>query len=237
MNTTRIVLVETSHPGNIGAAARAMKNMGLNDLALVRPKHFPHAEATARASGADDVLARASVYEDLTDAIAQCPMVYAASARQRSIRWPEASPSEAARNIVSLKDERPCAVVFGPETSGLDNADIALAQSFLCIPSVPEFGSLNLAMAVQVVAYELRLAGIVSEPAAAPPEALASQKDLESYYAHLETCLRESGFLNPASPRHLMQRLRRLYARALPSQNEINILRGMLAALWSDKRR
>lgn len=235
MNTTRIVLVETSHPGNIGAAARAMKNMGLNDLALVRPRHFPHAEATARASGADDVLARASVHERLEDAIADCPLVYAASARQRSIRWPEASPRGAALNIVELADERPCAVVFGPETSGLDNADIALAQSLLCIPSVPEFGSLNLAMAVQVVAYELRLAGLNSQPPTQPPEALASQDELENYYVHLETCLRESGFLNPASPRHLMQRLRRLYARALPSQNEINIMRGMLVALWSDK--
>ena len=231
---TRIVLVETSHPGNIGAVARAIKNMALTDLVLVRPKHFPHADATARASGADDVLARARVVDSLDQALADCTMAFASSARQRTIRWPELTPREAAAAIAAQPAGGRAAVVFGPETSGLTNEHIARCQRLVVIPSAPEFPSLNLAMAVQVIAYEIRLASTTSAPAGAAttPAPLA---DLENYYAHLERVLRASGFLDPANPRHLMQRLRRLYARAEPDQNEVNILRGVLTAVWDDR--
>ncbi|MEO1035724.1 MAG: RNA methyltransferase, partial [Pseudomonadota bacterium] len=164
---TRIVLVETSHPGNIGAVARAIKNMGINDLALVRPKYFPHADATARASGADDVLARASVVDTLDEALAGCTLSFAASARQRTIRWPEVAPREAAATIAAQPADARAAVVFGPETSGLTNEHIARCQRLVFIPSSPAFPSLNLAMAVQVIAYEVRLAALSPPPPAA----------------------------------------------------------------------
>ncbi len=235
---TKIVLVETSHPGNIGAAARAMKNMGLAELVLVRPKHFPHAEATARASGADDVLARASVYDTLADALADSVYSVAASARQRTISWPEFEPEEAARRLVSESTATTkTAVVFGPETSGLRNDDLELCQALICIPSVADFPSLNLAMAVQLISYEIRLASRDAKPAGPVRESpLATHAELENFFQHLETSLSESGFLNPRSPRKLMPRLRRLFARALPDQNEVNILRGILASLWTDRR-
>ncbi len=236
---TRIVLVETSHAGNIGAAARAMKNMGLRDLALVKPKKFPHAEATARASGADDVLARATVCDSLAEALEPCSYAVAASARRRTISWPEYEPREAAGVLHEHNREGRTAIVFGPETSGLCNEDLALCQALVCIPSDPEFPSLNLAMAVQLLSYELRLAQPEREPtlSQAREVPLATHKELESFYGHLEKVLTESGFIDSRNPRHLMRRLRRLFARSLPDQNEINILRGILAALWTDKNR
>lgn len=234
---TRIVLVETSHPGNIGAVARAIKNMGLSDLVLVAPKHFPHADATARASGADDVLARARVTATLDEALADVTIAFAASARQRTIRWPEATPREAATQVAAAAaGGGRAAVVFGPETSGLTNDHIARCQRLIVIPSDAEFPSLNLAMAVQVIAYELRLAGLDAAPMAEPREPLARHEDLENFYAHLEQVLLASGFIDPNNPRHLMQRLRRLFARAEPDQNDVNILRGILTALWDDRR-
>ncbi|MEO0997001.1 MAG: RNA methyltransferase [Pseudomonadota bacterium] len=232
----RIVLVETSHPGNIGATARAMKNMGLSDLVLVRPAVFPDAEATARASGADDVLARARVVDRLDEALADCVYTVAASARQRTIAWPEYEPREAAAALLQHAASGRVAAVFGREKSGLTNDELARAQALLTIPSVPSFASLNLAMAVQVVAYELRLAAREPRAAKAANDVpLATQAELAHYFVHLERVLTESGFLNPDNPRHLMRRLRRLYARALPDQNEINILRGILSSLWPAK--
>ncbi len=235
--SARIILVETSHPGNIGAAARAMKNMALTDLCLVQPKHFPHADATARASGADDVLARASVFDSLEAALADCQYAFAASARQRTIEWPEYSPVEAAEKVGSLPGDVLCAFVFGPETSGLTNEHIGLCQGLICIPTNPEFGSLNLAMAVQVVAYQLLIgAGAESARVRPPAEPLAKQAELEHFYAHLEQVLLEHAFLDPENPRHLMQRIRRLFARAEPTGNEVNILRGIIAALTAAPR-
>lgn len=236
---TKIVLVETSHPGNIGAAARAMKNMGLSDLVLVNPVEFPHAQATARASGADDVLARATVVSRLEEALADCVWSAAASTRQRTITWPALEPREAARKLVCesrANDGAKTAVVFGPEKSGLSNEHLGLCQALLNIPSVAHFSSLNLAMAVQIVAYELRLA-IRAEPAPAATvreTPLATHAEIEHYYQHLEKVLIEAEFLNPDNPRNLMQRLRRLFARAEPDQNEINILRGILTAVWRE---
>jgi len=228
----RIILVGTTHPGNIGACARAMKNMGLSDLALVRPRHFPHEDATARASGATDVLEAARVVETLDEALADCIYVAGASARSRTIGWPTMLPRECAAELLRQAQTGKVAVVFGPEKSGLTNDDLDRCHTLLTIPTNPDFSSLNLAMAVQVLTYELRVATLEGPPPTFEPEApLASGADLERFYEHLEQVLRNSGFLDPANPRHLMRRLRRLFVRAAPDSNELNILRGILAAV------
>ena len=228
----RIVLVGTTHPGNIGASARAMKNMGVTDLALANPRYFPHEEATARASGAADVLERATVVESLSEAIADCVYVVGTSARARAIDWPSMEPRACAAKLRAEAQRGPVAVVFGPEKSGLSNADLDLCDTLLTIPTDPDFSSLNLAMAVQVVTYELRAA---QEPAIDPEEQsgtpLATSGDTERFYEHLERVLTDIGFLDPDNPRHLMRRLRRLFIRARLDQNEINILRGILTAV------
>lgn len=229
--TIRIVLVGTTHPGNIGAVARAMKNMGLADLALVRPKYFPHEDATARASGAEDLLESARVTDDLGTALADCRFVAGASARARTIDWPTLAPRECARRLVEESASGAVAVVFGPEKSGLTNEDLDRCHALLSIPADPAFSSLNLAMAVQIICYELRLATQQADRTAPRDVPLASAEELERFYAHLEQVLTESGFLDPENPRFLMRRLRRLFARALPDQNEVNILRGILASL------
>lgn len=235
----RIILVGTTHPGNIGAVARAMKNMGQSDLVLVNPRYFPHEDATARASGADDILASARVVSTLDEALADCVYVAGASARSRTIGWPSMAPRDCAGRLhrESLKGQ--VAAVFGPEKSGLTNDDLDRCHTLLTIPTEPGFGSLNLAMAVQILTYELRIAAI-DEQDSGPmsddmPEApLASGEELEYFYAHLEQVLTVSGFLDPDNPRVLMRRLRRLFLRAEPDQNEINILRGILASLDPD---
>ena len=154
----RIVLVETSHPGNIGASARAMKTMGFDDLVLVAPQEFPCAEATARASGADDVLSRARVVESLSEAIADCGFIVGASARSRSLPWPTVDPRTCARTVVTEAADNTVAIVLGPEHSGLTNEDLGVCQQLVQIPANPDYSSLNLAMAVQVLCYELRMA-------------------------------------------------------------------------------
>ncbi len=230
--TVRIVLVGTTHPGNIGAVARAMKNMGLDDLALVNPKHFPHEDATARASGASDILDIAKVVATLAEALTDCVYVAGASARSRAIDWPSMGPRDCAERMVVESREGKVAAVFGPEKTGLHNEDLDLCHTLLTIPTNPQFPSLNLAMAVQVFAYEMRMArhleigpGFESE---APP---ATGGEMENFYAHLEQVTRDIGFLDPENPRHLMRRLRRLFVRARPDKNEVNILRGILAAV------
>lgn len=231
----RIVLVGTTHPGNIGAVARAVKNMGLADLALVRPRYFPHDEATARASGADDVLQSAAVHDSLADAIADCVYTIGASARPRTINWPTLDVRDAAARIVAESGQGNVAVVFGPEKTGLENADLDLCDALLSIPANPDFSSLNLAMAVQVVTYEIRAAGTLKQPQYVADAPLATSDELEHFYAHLERVLTDVGFLDPDNPRHLMRRLRRLYIRARPDQNEVNILRGFLSAIERDR--
>jgi TrmH family RNA methyltransferase len=230
--SVRIVLVNTTHPGNIGAVARAMKNMGLRGLYLVDPAIYPSAEATARASGADDVLAEAVVCGELRQAIEDCPLVIGASARTRAIDCPRLTPRECAALIRAHAG--PAAVVFGREHSGLSNAELDLCHYQLSIPVDPAFPSLNLAAAVQIFAYEHRLAGSGAPEAAsaAVPTALSvSSEEMERFYQHLEQVIIEIGFLDPTRPRHLMRRLRRLYNRARPDQNEMNILRGILTAM------
>jgi len=229
---TRIVLVGTTHPGNIGAVARAMKNMGLDDLVLVRPRYFPHDEAVARSSGAEDLLERARVVDTLAEALADCTYVAGASARSRTIGWPSLTPRQCAARLLAESGSGCPAVVFGPEKSGLSNADLDLCHTLLTIPTNPAFSSLNLAMAVQVMTYELRVAGMSGEPETRESDVrLATGEELEHFYHHLEQVLTASRFLDPDNPRHLMRRLRRLFARAMPDENEINILRGIFASL------
>ena len=230
--TIRIVLVGTTHPGNIGAVARAMKNMGLTDLRLVRPKYFPHEEATARASGASDILEQARVTDTLAEALADCVYVAATSARSRTINWPSMGPRDCAERMIMERANGPVACVFGPEKTGLHNDDLDLCHTLLTIPTDPGFSSLNLAMAVQVVTYELRVAGMLDEgpvfDVEAPP---ATGEEMERFYTHLEQVMRDIEFLDPDNPRHLMRRMRRLFIRARPDKNEINILRGILSAI------
>lgn len=228
----RIVLVEPSHPGNIGASARAMKNMGLDDLCLVRPRLFPHGDATARASGADDVLHRTRVVENLESALSDCGFVVGASARKRSLPWPALSTRDSAAKLAAMRIVCPVALVFGREKSGLTNDELKRCNALTTIPASPGYPSLNLAMAVQILAYELWLATGEIADALNPPDAPpATASELELFFEHLERILLETGFLNPDNPRHLMLRLRRLFLRAQLDKNEINILRGILAAV------
>ncbi|MEW6613059.1 MAG: RNA methyltransferase [Pseudomonadota bacterium] len=231
LQQVRVVLVETSHPGNIGATARAMKNMGLRQLVLVRPKYFPHPDATALASGADDILEQARLADSLTDAVADCHFVIGTSARPRRGEWPCFDARAAALRVAGAVALGPCAVIFGRERTGLTNAELDHCHALMQIPSNPDYSSLNLAQAVQVVAYELRMAACgAPEPQQRqhPPAAAA---DMERFYEHLERVMLRSGFLDPANPRHLLSRLRRLFDRAAVDRNEVNILRGILAAV------
>ena len=228
----RIVLVETTHPGNIGAVARAMKNMGLDELALVKPKHFPHKDATARASGAVGVLKNALVVASLREALTDCVYVAGASARPRTIEWPSMGPRECAQRLQLESEVGSVAAVFGPEKSGLHNDDLDLCHTLLTIPTDPDFSSLNLAMAVQVLCYELRVAGTVDAGPVVESEASpATAAEMEHFYTHLEQVMTDIKFLDTDNPRYLMRRLRRLFNRARPDKNEVNILRGLLTAV------
>ncbi len=233
IDNIRIVLVGTTHAGNIGGAARAMKTMSLRHLRLVEPRAFPSAEASARAAGADDVLANAGVYPDLGQALADCGTVVGTSARLRTLPWPVLEPRTAAAMLVTAAAGGPVAAVFGREHAGLSNRELEHCSHLVHIPTDGEFGSLNLAAAVQVLAYEIKLAaretGAGIELAADSPPATHAER--ERFYEHLERTLIEIGFLDPANPRHVMRRLRRLFNRAAPEQTEINILRGMLTAV------
>ena len=233
LSDIRVVLVQPSHPGNIGASARAMKNMGLSRLYLVRPKVFPSAEATAMASGADDVLAAATVCDTLEQALHGCGFVVGASARTRRLPWPALDPRECAQRVVEERERTQVALVFGREKSGLTNDELERCHYLVTIPGNPEYRSLNLAAAVQIIAYEVFTAAREPGPddaahAAEPP---ATADDMEQFYAHLQRVLIETGFLDPDNPRHLIRRLRRLFNRARPDKNEVNILRGILTSV------
>jgi len=225
----RIVLVEPSHPGNIGAAARAMKTMGLDALSLVAPLQFPHADATARAAGAGDLLAKATVCTTLDEALAGCRLVIGSSTRSRSLDWPPLTPREAAVRLHSATADGPVALLFGRERSGLSNAELDRCQAWVTIPTAPGYGSLNLAAAVQVLAYELRLARLEHpEPELRHDSRPATADELAGFFSHLEQTLVTVGFLDPQQPGRVMRRLRRLFARAGPEEVEIHILRGIL---------
>jgi tRNA (cytidine32/uridine32-2'-O)-methyltransferase len=236
----RIVLVGTTHPGNIGAAARAMHTMGLSRLYLVNPKNFPCAEATARASGADHLLAQAEICSSLRQAVAGCHLVFGLSARPRNIAWPSLEARDCGALAVAEAAAGEVAIVFGCEHSGLSNAELDHCHYLVHIPSNPEYRSLNLAAAVQVMAYEVRVAFLTSLTSLAnvPSDApLASTDKVEGFFAHLEQALVEIGFLDPDNPRLLMRRLRRLFLRARLDSQEINILRGILTAAQGKARK
>ena len=235
----RIVLVAPSHPGNIGAAARAMKNMALGTLVLVNPRQFPHPEATARASGADDVLAAARVVTSLQEALSGCGYVAATTSRDRDQYFRVVDVRVAAERVVDESRRSPAAVVFGAERTGLTNEELETAHALIRIPASPAYPSLNLAMAVQLVAYELfRASGAAAPPSAAPVAApLATAQELERLYAHFAQVLEDIDFRDRTqSGTHLMSRIRRFLQRAELDQNEANILRGVLTAVQKRRR-
>jgi tRNA (cytidine32/uridine32-2'-O)-methyltransferase len=229
----RIVLVGTQHPGNIGSAARAMKTMGLARLALVAPERFPHAEADALAAGADDVLAGAEVHPDLASAIADCRLVFGCTARSRRIALDEHLPRDAAGQLLAAaRGGVEVALVFGRERTGLTNEELQLCHAAVHIPANPDYSSLNLAAAVQVLAYELRmgaLAGVPLDLQDAQREPPASHAQMESFFAQLAETLDAIDFHKGRSPDAAMHKLRRLFLRAGMDEREVRILRGVLA--------
>ncbi len=227
----RIVLVQTTHPGNIGAAARAMLTMGLERLVLVSPLHFPSAEATARATGAEPVLAQAQVVPTLAEALAGCVLAVGLTARPRAFAGRALPLSEAAVEAIGRAADGDVALVFGSEMSGLSNEELAQCSVAATIPANPEFGSLNVAAAVQVAAYELRQAVGLSTTWTAPRFAPAAHDEIEGLYEHAARTFTAMRFLDPANPRRLMPRLRRLFGRAGLEHEEVNILRGILARI------
>ncbi|WP_263772719.1 RNA methyltransferase [Propionivibrio soli] len=229
----RIVLSHTSHPGNIGAAARAMKTMGLSRLFLVNPKSFPDVQASARAAGADDVLSRTTVCASLDEALAGTIFAVAVSARHRNLGPEPVSARDAGPELLAAAERGDVALVFGNETAGLSNAEVQRCQKTAFIAANPEYSSLNLGAAVQVLCYELRQAAFAGKPPivtkAVPfSSPLAGNDDLERFYAHLERVMVRTRFLNPQQPRRLMSKLRRLFGRAAVERDEMNILRGIL---------
>lgn len=226
----RIVLVDTSHPGNIGAAARALKTMGLSRLALVRPKAFPHREASALATNALDVLASARVCATLDEALAGTVLSVAMSARPRDLSHAARDARAAAAEIVAGAHGGEVALVFGNETAGLSNEDVLKCSGLATIPSDPECSSLNVAQAVQVMAYEVRMAAGASAPPRERVTEAATHEEIEAFYAAFEASIVNSGFLDPKAPRRLMERMRRMFARTRLEREEVNILRGLLAA-------
>ena len=232
LENIRIVLVNTSHPGNIGAVARAMKNMGLGRLYLVAPQQFPDEQANWRAVSAEDVLDNAIITETLEEAVGDCQFVVGTSARGRRIPWPLLDPRRCAQQMDGESDQGEVAVLFGREDRGLTNDELKVCNLHLNIPTSGEYSSLNLAMAVQVVCYELRMVldmpDLPVDQDAQWDASFATRDNMERFYAHLEQTLIDVGFLNPAVPRQLMLRLRRLYSRVRLDDMELRILRGIL---------
>ena len=242
MSSLRIVLVNTSHPGNIGGVARAMKNMGFSDLHLVSPGRFPDREADWRAAGAADLLESVTVVKSLAEAIADCQLVIGTSARGRSIPWPLLDPRRCAeRAHEAIGQGEQVAIVFGREDRGLTNEELQACNLHLHVPTHADYTSLNLAMAVQIVVYELRMLSLAGElpgdECADWDAAFSTSENMERYYEHLEQTLVEIGFLDPAAPRQLMARLRRLYGRVRLDEMELNILRGILTETQNSIRK
>ncbi|MFT5573656.1 MAG: tRNA (cytidine32/uridine32-2'-O)-methyltransferase [Cryomorphaceae bacterium] len=232
LNRIRIVLVRTFHPGNIGSAARSMKTMGLSDLCLVAPKQFPSKEANKMAAGAEDMLAKVSVKSSLDDAIRDCTVVIASTARIRGYDLPELNPEQAAQMLVSGAKSSPVALIFGPERMGLHNDDIKLAKYRVTIPANPEYNSLNMAAAVQTLSYEIYKNSTIEAPIAAVQRGcdLPSSDDIELLFEHLEKVLKDIGFLRPHQGETLL-RIRHLLNRTEPNKLEVKLLRGILSSI------
>lgn len=235
LENIRIVLVRTYHPGNIGSAIRAMKTMGLTQLVLVEPRDYPSDEANKMASSAEDLLEHAVVVDSLYEAVNDCELVIACTARPRTFDLPVLEPESAAKQLYQTAETRPVALVFGPERMGLHNDDIQLAHYRVTIPANPDYSSLNLASAVQILCYELRKQIAVTDDAsdvlAETPRVLPNIAQRENFYETLEVVLNDSGFVNQQHPGQLMQKLRRFFSRAEMDESELNILRGALAAI------
>ncbi|NRQ44407.1 tRNA (cytosine(32)/uridine(32)-2'-O)-methyltransferase TrmJ [Rheinheimera sp. YQF-2] len=229
----RIILVGTTHTGNIGSVARAMKTMGLSALYLVAPKELPDGQAYALSAGASDILANAKVFDTLQDAISDCGLVVGSSARSRTLSWPMLEPRECGIKAVQEAATQPVALVFGRESSGLSNEELQLCNYHVCIPANPEYSSLNLAMAVQIITYEVRMARLqqASQPQAVEEAAYPSSEQMHSFYQHLEQTLNDTGFIIKQHPGVVMTKLKRLFTRARPEEAEYNILRGILTSV------
>jgi len=230
LNSIRVVLLETSHPGNIGASARAMKTMGLTHLYLVSPRTFPDKRAIEMAAGADDMLENAVVVSSLKEALHGCQLILMTSARPRELDLPGLTPETAAMRMSEMPDEANIALVFGRERTGLTNDELLHGHYHVEIPTNPAYSSLNLSQAVQIIAYEVAKQVLVptSELAPKKQEELATSEQVEQYYEHLEDVLRVIDFLKPSNPKHVMHRLRRLFNRAKLEVTEVNVLRGIL---------
>ncbi len=232
LDNVRIVLSHTSHPGNIGAAARAMKTMGLRSLYLIQPKTFPDSEAEARAAHATDILQQAQVCTELHEALDQTVLAAAVTARPRELSHEVFDARQGARELLRYAHQQPVAVLFGRESSGLSTSEVHKCQIIIHIPANPQYPSLNLASAVQVMSYELRMALVEQTTAHAPVTGSpANFNELESLYMHLETLMISSGFMDQDKPKLLMPRVRRMFARARLEKEEVQILRGLLTAL------
>lgn len=242
LNSIRIVLVATSHPGNIGSTARAMKTMGLNSLYLVSPKSFPDYKAREMAAGADDVLETAVVTETLDEALVGCQLILATSARPRGLSLPGLIPASSAELVSKQAESTQIAIVFGREHAGLTNEELLKCHYHIHIPSNPEYSSLNLSQAVQIVAYELRMKLLAPKAEVAiRSDEYATADEVEQFYEHLKEVFIEIKFLREANPRRLMQRVRRLFNRVNLEKMEVSILRGMLSQVqksleWASKR-
>ncbi|AKJ42988.1 tRNA (cytidine/uridine-2'-O-)-methyltransferase TrmJ [Pragia fontium] len=238
LDNVRIVLVETSHTGNMGSTARAMKTMGLTNLYLVNPLVKPDSQAIALAAGASDIIGRASIVDTLDEALVGCRLVIGTSARSRTLQWPMLEPRECGVKMTQEAQQAPVALVFGRERVGLTNDELQKCHYHVAIPANPDYSSLNLAMAVQILAYEIRVAWldrqVESQPVpelAEPEQAYPLAEDLERFYQHLQTVLLNIGFIRAAHPGQVMNKLRRLINRARPESQELNILRGILSAI------
>ncbi|MFC0117605.1 tRNA (cytosine(32)/uridine(32)-2'-O)-methyltransferase TrmJ [Pseudoalteromonas xiamenensis] len=233
LSDIRIVLVNTSHSGNIGSVARAMKTMGLSKLYLVDPACEVDSHASALAAGATDVLGASQTVATLQEAIADCSLVIGTSARSRTLSWPMVEPRECADKLVAEAVNGPVALVFGRENSGLTNEELQLCNYHVCIPANPEYSSLNLAMAVMTLSYEIRMSHLATQDKVIEEDDVRypTQQQMDLFFEHLEKTLNETGFIIKQHPGIVMTRLRRLFTRARPEDQELNILRGILTSI------
>ena len=235
MKNIRIILIETSHPGNIGATARAMKNMGLTELILVNPKQYPCAEATARAAGADSILAQAKVCQTLDEALSDCCFVFGTSARWlRTVDWPQVDARECAQMVVNDAQQHPVAILFGRERSGLTNQEMERCHYLTHIPTDSTYSSINVAMAVQIICYEVRMVTLLTNKLPSNRKnmrPLATYDNMERLYDHIQETLIDIGFFKEKHSSKFMRRVRRLFNRIRLREIEINIMRGILSSM------
>lgn len=234
LERVKVVLVGTTHSGNIGSAARAMKVMGLSQMVLVDPQCQVDAQAIALAAGASEIALNAQIYPTLEAAVADCGLVVGTSARSRTLEWPMLEPRECGEKLISEANQHSVAMVFGRERTGLTNDELQLCHYHVCVPANPEYSSLNLAMAVQLLSYEVRMAYLAlkqSSQSSTLQEEYPRHQELERFYAHLEQVIMQTEFISAQQPGQVMNKLRRMFTRARPEAQEINILRGILTSV------